>query len=621
MHQITKGMTFRTWDDLRQAVDNWAEFEKFSVRARKKDSSRVDYRCRNIENGCQWRVYASMAGHKVTAKIIQPYHTCEAYLPPLQRVENSKRWLRNVVHQYLFITRETKAQDIVKCGRMIFGVDVTFEAVREVMGTLIEERAEHQKLQFRNIPDYLEVLRSNNPFLETAVETLDNPNGQSTPRRVFVCPVQSQISFTQMRKFMAIDGTSFRAEFVQTLLLAAGIDANGKNLLLAWAVVESENESSWAWFIAQVKQAIPQTQDMTSVSNLDKGFVAADEVLGDGVNRLVCCCHISTAFCERYSPDLESYFWKIAEATSRVEFIDRMEDLKSVNRAAAEYLAGIDTRLWVTAFSGQTFGHKTSIVVEVMERLLDNKQGLSILDLLHKIWNFTMHQRSRRFAAACELTGRQTFTDFCHSQLQFSHECSTGNIVQILSLRRGEVTDLNERVYIVDLVAQTCECGQYQDNGIPCGHAYTFILELGESPIHYVPSHFTAVSWKKTYNTNLTPISLLDVESRNAARQLQELGKSTPLKSVDDIMPSPPGPNNPGPSTPSDDDRHPPTDSQSTPSKGFSMTLRRRGRPRVDSGGLKRRRCTRCGQLGHNRRGCEKPGKLVVIHEDITLDF
>ena len=36
-----------------------------------------------------------------------------------------------------------------------------------------------------------------------------------------------------------------KAAFMQTLFLAVRIDANGKNVLLAWAIVESENSNSW----------------------------------------------------------------------------------------------------------------------------------------------------------------------------------------------------------------------------------------------------------------------------------------------------------------------------------------------------------------------------------------
>lgn len=86
-----------------------------------------------------------------------------------------------------------------------------------------------------------------------------------------------------MRKFMAVDGTFLKARFIQTLLLAVGIDANGKNVLLAWAVVESENKSLWSWFFLHLKTAIPQALEMTLISDRDKGLLAADEVLEEGV--------------------------------------------------------------------------------------------------------------------------------------------------------------------------------------------------------------------------------------------------------------------------------------------------------------------------------------------------
>jgi hypothetical protein len=41
-----------------------------------------------------------------------------------------------------------------------------------------------------------------------------------------------------------VDGTFLKARFIQTLLLAVGIDPNGELILLAWAVVESENRWS-----------------------------------------------------------------------------------------------------------------------------------------------------------------------------------------------------------------------------------------------------------------------------------------------------------------------------------------------------------------------------------------
>ena len=96
-----------------------------------------------------------------------------------------------------------------------------------------------------------------------------------------------------MRKFLAVDGTFLKSQFVQTLLFAVGIDGNGKNLPLAWAIVESENKDSWTWFFSHLKTAIPEVLGMTMISDRDKGLLAAElEISGDEIQGLICCFHL-----------------------------------------------------------------------------------------------------------------------------------------------------------------------------------------------------------------------------------------------------------------------------------------------------------------------------------------
>lgn len=107
----------------------------------------------------------------------------------------------------------------------------------------------------------------------------------------------------------------FKARFVQTVLLAVGIDANGHNLLLTWAVVESENSDSWSWFVSQLKCAIPDCLKMTLISDRDKGLLAADTVLGSGVHRLICCFPLKCTFVKQYQR-VEKFFWPITNSAT-----------------------------------------------------------------------------------------------------------------------------------------------------------------------------------------------------------------------------------------------------------------------------------------------------------------
>ena len=167
-----------------------------------------------------------------------------------------------------------------------------------------------------------------------------------------------------------------------------GIDGNGQTLLLAWAVVESENKESWTWFLTCLRNAIPECIGMTLISDRDKGLLAADEIVfGDGINRIICCFHLKANLCKRYGGQLSSLFWSIANAESEREYHTEFAILQQQKPTAAQYLSTIPKHLWVTAFyRAPHYGHKTSNIVESMNNVFRANRELSILDLLNEIW-------------------------------------------------------------------------------------------------------------------------------------------------------------------------------------------------------------------------------------------
>lgn len=155
-----------------------------------------------------------------------------------------------MVPQHLLVTRATTVCEIIDCLRIHHNVHVNNEASRI---TRVKDRAKHQHTQSKRVPAYLRVFHIKNPYIHTDLHTISNTSGhrgggdgdgERTFQRVSIRPLQSQLLFIQMMPFMAVDGTFLKARFVQTLLLAVGIDGNGKSLLLVWAVVESENTES-----------------------------------------------------------------------------------------------------------------------------------------------------------------------------------------------------------------------------------------------------------------------------------------------------------------------------------------------------------------------------------------
>ena len=128
-----------------------------------------------------------------------------------------------------------------------------------------------------------------------------------------------------------------------TLLLAVGIDANGHNIILAWAVVESENRASWEYFLRLLRRAIPEVSSDACVliSDRDKGLLEADAVLGPLVVRAICCRHLRENFVERFKSPLAELFWRAARARTAASFEDWMKKIGDVNPEAEAYLRGI----------------------------------------------------------------------------------------------------------------------------------------------------------------------------------------------------------------------------------------------------------------------------------------
>lgn len=507
---------FRDWSVLRSQIEEWAVKDRFAFKVRIKDSQRVDYICRTPE--CQWRVFASHNRNKeIQLKILNERHICIGRASTIREVHNSQSWLWRNVPEHLFVTRDTTTRQIIDILQLNYGVTVNTEAARLARASLVNDRIEHQQEQFLKIPAYLELLRQRNPWIHTLLHTVGsehNPEAQHF-QRVFICPAESQLSFIQMRPFVALDGTFLKARFVQTLLLAVGIDGNGQNLILAWGVVESENTDSWTWFLERLKRAIPQVLEATFISDRDKGLMAADHVLGKGINRLICCFHLHQNF-KRFR-NVEHLFWPIAKAKSEEDFYTRMHQLQQISQDAANYLEKIDKAMWADAFAqGKSYGHKTSNVVESTNNFLKFDREMSILDMLNEIWHKTMDLRYKRYLAACNTDLGQRYTDFAMKAILCSREWSKRNIVRIATRHLAEVIQGNDKSYTVNLGQKTCSCSHFQQNDIPCGHAYSFILALNCAPRDFMPTVFLITTWKNTYSQNIQPISLAEVDEIQA---------------------------------------------------------------------------------------------------------
>ena len=383
-----QGDYFLSFDDLLEVIRDASVKHKFSFKTPHKDSKRARYRCSNKD--CPWMINAHLNKrneNEVIVDTVSLVHTCIGDAVRNRGAVTCQDWVQKVIARHMDIKSNTPIKEIQSMLRVQFAENVAYKVCQVArLGLQGGDLAAH-RMSFELLPAYFQLLRTKAQRAHLDLQICPQTNRF---QRCFISPQQSRLSFGHCRRFFACDGTFLKGRFIQQLLLAVGIDANGNGLVLAWAVVESENEDSWRYFFKHLIRAIPEIEEKETVfiSDRDKGLGAADDELGDRIIRAVCAYHLMDNFATKFSRTLKPLFWSIARANSKARFETLIDELREVNSAAALYLLTAQPELWAKSyFVGTRFGHDTSNVVESINKVLKLDRKLPILQLLDSLWN------------------------------------------------------------------------------------------------------------------------------------------------------------------------------------------------------------------------------------------
>ena len=123
---------------------------------------------------------------------------------------------------------------------------------------------------------------SSNPGSTVHVETeADEFSGKERFRRLYICFAALKKGFKEgCRPVLGVDGCHLRGPHPGVLLTAVGIDANDCIYPVAYAVVETENKSSWTWFIEFLKfdLTIQDQRQWTFISDRQKVWLSNIEI-------------------------------------------------------------------------------------------------------------------------------------------------------------------------------------------------------------------------------------------------------------------------------------------------------------------------------------------------------
>ncbi|KAB2622173.1 hypothetical protein D8674_024355 [Pyrus ussuriensis x Pyrus communis] len=123
--------------------------------------------------------------------------------------------------------------------------------------------------QYTKLWDFAEEVKKTNPGSTVKVK-LDRGRFQ----RIYVCLGACKEGFKSgCRPLIGLDGCHLKSLYGGQLLCAVGIDPNDETWVIAYAVVEMENKSSWIWFLEllAVDVGIVNQGGWTFISDQQKG--------------------------------------------------------------------------------------------------------------------------------------------------------------------------------------------------------------------------------------------------------------------------------------------------------------------------------------------------------------
>ncbi|KAL6544984.1 hypothetical protein OROHE_009891 [Orobanche hederae] len=324
-----------------------------------------------------------------------------------------------------------------------YGVHVTYQTALAGKNHAVKESYGDADKSFQLLPTYLYMLKDLNPGSMVALQTCNDGIFQF----VFFALGPCIRGFSSCRPVIVIDGTHLKGKYKGVMFIAATKDANEQIIPLAFGIGDKENDSSWTWFLQQVRNAFGCPVDLLVVSDQHLS-------INNGV-------------------DLEMGLWLFvtnifqaaATAYKHSDFEEHIENMKQTAPRAYSRVMNLDPSRWVVCKCPDWF-------LKCCKRAPARSQELS-------------EYATERLQKAIEL-GRSTkvepINDIKYKIISGSHS------------------------HMVDLAVRECSCHVFDLDLIPCSHVAAAISFVRQSSVSYVLCYYLTQTWLETYAGEVMPI-------------------------------------------------------------------------------------------------------------------
>ncbi|XP_023755303.2 protein FAR1-RELATED SEQUENCE 5-like [Lactuca sativa] len=398
-------------------------------------------------------------------------------------------------------------------------VGVSIHKVQRAKATSTKKVSGDYTKQYEVLRDYLMELQATNVGTTVKLEVVNESNSTRETRqfkRVYICLGALKKGFKAgLRDIMGLDSAFMKGPFPGQVLTAVGLDSNNGIYPLAYAIVETENMSSWKWFLECLGDDLElySNSNFTFMSDRQKGLLPAIAQLYPQAEHRFCLRHIYENMRKKWkTKEYKDHLWQCAIATTIPEFEHYMNELNKFDKDAFEWLKKIPPHHWARShFSGRTGSDiLLNNLCEVFNSKLIHGRNKPIISCLE----YTRQYLVKRICNVKKVMSKAPgpLTPTTSKLLERNREASVQYRARWNGTAKYEVYGPWHDQYVVDMTNMSCTCRRWELNGIPCRHAIATIHEMADSGdkvgelYTYVNKVYWLQTWNEAYSYTVDPI-------------------------------------------------------------------------------------------------------------------
>jgi hypothetical protein len=529
---------FQTLPEVEDLVEKYEEETGFRMVVIKSNYTSRTYRC-SSHVGCSLRVrFGRRRGEEeiiVKKSLTNPYHKgCDA--PIMAKGRSYKRRMRGKLAPMVVAVENVKhkkpsPQDVMKAAANLNGTPASYNQSFRVLREVNDRKWDQDEISYQLIIPYLQKFIELNP--DSTVKFEKERNNIS---RIFLCPGFMKTTLRYVRPVISLDACHLKSKWKGVMYMATVKTASNEIYPVAIAIMNgNENEAGWTWFLELLHLSIellvmdhPDAMVLwkyfTFISDRQKGLIGALKKVFPENHSCFCAIHIARnaeKHCGKRVADVVS---KLSKTFSHLVSAYYLDKIGKATKKGRKYLEDIPAEQW----------RSTSWLDD---RTLPPRYGITSTNMSESANNMFEAARDGSWLYTLDTCLGKIMQRI--SELREKVKNKDGVVSRVVDKIRGHwtscagytVTELQDEgdkytivrqqsdillsssKFTIDIVDETCTCGEWQEHGYPCVDAIAYFrlyrkVTVDEILANHVKQFYMYANERELLKSNITPVCM-----------------------------------------------------------------------------------------------------------------